>query len=169
MSTDLTLHQRRRAPTAPELQGIPWLSHLLASERERIVRYDNIEANLDNPPAPKVVIDGLPNKLIADELDISVRTVEVHRARVFDKMQVKSAVELANLLRGEGSLRVRQLGFVAITPQAASPRRRQAEGPWDEEGRVALPDAADAACDSGNPYSLKPLIWLRQVSAKSAV
>jgi two-component system response regulator DctR len=27
--------------------------------------------------------------------------VEVHRARVFDKMNVKSAVELANLLRGE--------------------------------------------------------------------
>jgi two-component system response regulator DctR len=48
------------------------------------------------------VIDGLPNKLIADQLEISVRTVEVHRARVFDKMQVKSAVELANLLRGEG-------------------------------------------------------------------
>ena len=47
----------------------------------------------------RLVIDGLPNKLIADELAISVRTVEVHRARVFDKMQVKSAVELANLLR----------------------------------------------------------------------
>ena len=45
------------------------------------------------------VVEGLPNKLIADQLDISVRTVEVHRARVFDKMQVKSAVELANLLR----------------------------------------------------------------------
>ena len=44
---------------------------------------------------------GLPNKIIADQLDISVRTVEVHRARVFDKMAVKSAVELANLLRGE--------------------------------------------------------------------
>jgi two-component system response regulator DctR len=42
---------------------------------------------------------GLPNKLIADELDISVRTVEVHRARVFDKMEVRSAVELANALR----------------------------------------------------------------------
>jgi two-component system response regulator DctR len=28
-----------------------------------------------------------------------VRTVEVHRARVFDKMEVKSAVELANLMR----------------------------------------------------------------------
>ena len=48
-----------------------------------------------------LVVAGLPNKLIADQLDISVRTVEVHRSRVFDKMQVKSAVELANLLRTE--------------------------------------------------------------------
>ena len=48
----------------------------------------------------RLVIEGLPNKLIADSLEISVRTVEVHRARVFDKMNVKSAVELANLLRG---------------------------------------------------------------------
>jgi two-component system response regulator DctR len=47
----------------------------------------------------RLVIEGLPNKLIADQLDISVRTVEVHRARVFDKMEVKSAVELANLVR----------------------------------------------------------------------
>ena len=45
------------------------------------------------------VVEGLPNKLVADQLDISVRTVEVHRARVFEKMGVKSAVELANLLR----------------------------------------------------------------------
>ncbi len=47
----------------------------------------------------RLVVEGLPNKLIADQLDISVRTVEVHRARVFDKMGAKSAVELANLLR----------------------------------------------------------------------
>jgi two-component system response regulator DctR len=45
----------------------------------------------------ELVIDGLPNKLVADRLGISVRTVEVHRARVFDKMGVKSAVELANI------------------------------------------------------------------------
>ena len=49
-----------------------------------------------------LVIDGRPNKLIADALSISVRTVEVHRARVFEKMNVKSAVELANLLRERG-------------------------------------------------------------------
>ena len=47
-----------------------------------------------------LVARGMPNKLIADQLAISVRTVEVHRARVFDKMEVKSAVELANLMRG---------------------------------------------------------------------
>ncbi|WP_427914277.1 response regulator transcription factor [Ramlibacter sp. MMS24-I3-19] len=47
----------------------------------------------------RLVARGLPNKLIADQLAISVRTVEVHRARVFDKMDVKSAVELANVLR----------------------------------------------------------------------
>ncbi len=47
----------------------------------------------------RLVVGGLPNKLVADQLEISVRTVEVHRARVFDKMGVKSAVELANLMR----------------------------------------------------------------------
>jgi two-component system, LuxR family, response regulator DctR len=46
-----------------------------------------------------LVIQGLPNKVIADQLQISVRTVEVHRARVFDKMGVKSAVELANRIQ----------------------------------------------------------------------
>jgi two-component system response regulator DctR len=46
-----------------------------------------------------LVIEGRANKQIADVLSISVRTVEVHRARVFDKMNVGSAVELANLLR----------------------------------------------------------------------
>jgi two-component system, LuxR family, response regulator DctR len=47
------------------------------------------------------VVQGQPNKTIADALGISVRTVEVHRARVFEKMEVKSAVDLANLLRDE--------------------------------------------------------------------
>ncbi|HNW65271.1 MAG TPA: LuxR C-terminal-related transcriptional regulator, partial [Piscinibacter sp.] len=50
----------------------------------------------------RLVIEGRPNKLIADALDISVRTVEVHRSRVFEKMDVRSAVELANLLREVG-------------------------------------------------------------------
>ena len=35
MSTDLPLYQRRRAPTATELAGIPWLPLLLPAELER--------------------------------------------------------------------------------------------------------------------------------------
>jgi two-component system response regulator DctR len=79
----------RSAQTLQSLRAKQNLQHNLAdlTERERDVMH--------------LVVEGLPNKLIADQLDISVRTVEVHRARVFDKMNVKSAVELANLLRGE--------------------------------------------------------------------
>ncbi len=45
-----------------------------------------------------LVLAGKLNKLIADELNISMRTVEVHRARVLEKMGVRSAVELAQLV-----------------------------------------------------------------------
>jgi two-component system response regulator DctR len=47
------------------------------------------------------ILVGKYNKVIADELDIAMRTVEVHRARIFEKMGVKSAVELAQLLSGQ--------------------------------------------------------------------
>jgi two-component system response regulator DctR len=79
----------RSAQTLQVLRSKQSMQHHLSdlTERERDVMH--------------LVVEGLPNKLIADQLDISVRTVEVHRARVFDKMSVKSAVELANLLRGE--------------------------------------------------------------------
>jgi two-component system response regulator DctR len=49
-----------------------------------------------------LVTQALSNKAIAEKLDISMRTVEVHRARIFDKLDVKSAVELTNLLRSKG-------------------------------------------------------------------
>jgi two-component system response regulator DctR len=78
-SQEVLAQLRRRSEVANKLAEL--------TERERSV--------LD------LVVEGLPNKLIADQLSISVRTVEVHRARVFDKMAVKSAVELANLIREE--------------------------------------------------------------------
>lgn len=46
------------------------------------------------------ILAGKYNKVIADELNIAMRTVEVHRSRIFEKMGVKSAVELAQLLSG---------------------------------------------------------------------
>ncbi len=66
---------------------------------QRDVRKRHDELTEREQGVMRLVIEGLPNKLIADQLSISVRTVEVHRARVFDKMGVKSAVELANVLR----------------------------------------------------------------------
>jgi two-component system response regulator DctR len=48
------------------------------------------------------IIKGQMNKIIADELNIAMRTVEVHRSHVFEKMGVKSAVELATLLAENG-------------------------------------------------------------------
>ena len=48
----------------------------------------------------RLVAAGKLNKVIADELCIAVRTVEVHRSRVFEKLQVRSAAELATLLAG---------------------------------------------------------------------
>lgn len=40
------------------------------------------------------IIEGKPNKVIAAELDISVKTVEAHRAKVMEKMAVDSVAEL---------------------------------------------------------------------------
>ena len=71
---------------------------------EQVRARKSVQARLDDltereRDVMRLVVEGLPNKLIASQLDISVRTVEVHRSRVFEKMDVKSAVELANLLR----------------------------------------------------------------------
>lgn len=50
----------------------------------------------------KLILVGRLNKQIADDLQISMKTVEVHRARTLEKMQVKTAMELAALLRDAG-------------------------------------------------------------------
>ena len=43
------------------------------------------------------VIDGKPNKVIAAELGLSPKTIEVHRARMMEKMRVDSLAELLHL------------------------------------------------------------------------
>lgn len=48
------------------------------------------------------LVAGLPNKTIAYDLGISPRTVEIHRARVMEKMQARSLSELVRLALGVG-------------------------------------------------------------------
>ncbi len=81
-------------------QALGLSGQALLQRREQLTLHQALAELTDRErDVMELVIEGRPNKLIADALDISVRTVEVHRARVFEKMDVKSAVELANLLR----------------------------------------------------------------------
>ncbi len=50
----------------------------------------------------RLILAGKLNKLIAADLGISMRTVEVHRANVFAKMAVRNGVDLARLFEGTG-------------------------------------------------------------------
>ncbi len=48
----------------------------------------------------ELALKGLPNKVIAKELGISHRTVELHRSRVLEKLGVSSVTELVRLAYG---------------------------------------------------------------------
>jgi FixJ family two-component response regulator len=48
------------------------------------------------------VLDGKPSRQIAEELAISVKTVEFHRARIMQKLGVKTAAELFRRCLGAG-------------------------------------------------------------------
>ena len=47
-----------------------------------------------------MVVTGKLNKTIADQLGISIKTVEAHRARVMEKMQAKSLADLIQMTLG---------------------------------------------------------------------
>ena len=45
----------------------------------------------------KLMTDGRPNKLMAVDLDLSQRTIEIHRAHVMEKMQARSLAQLVRM------------------------------------------------------------------------
>jgi len=49
------------------------------------------------------VVRGVMNKVIAADLGVSTRTVEIHRAHVMDKLQVRSLAELIRLVSNAGA------------------------------------------------------------------
>lgn len=80
----MALDSRRRSQAASSASIESRLQSLTQREREVMER----------------ILAGQYNKVIAADLNIAMRTVEVHRARIFEKMAVKSAVELAQLISG---------------------------------------------------------------------
>jgi len=51
------------------------------------------------------LIDGLNSRAIADELDISVRTVDNHRANIMKRLQVRNTAELVKMAMEENLLK----------------------------------------------------------------
>lgn len=84
---DLIRRAAMTVPVAPATSPGGRLQQLTTREREVLER----------------VIAGKLNKSIADELGISIKTVEVHRARVMEKMQAKSLAELIQRTLAEKS------------------------------------------------------------------
>jgi FixJ family two-component response regulator len=46
----------------------------------------------------ELIVEGRPNKVIAGDLDVSQRTVEIHRARVMEKMKASSLAHLVRMV-----------------------------------------------------------------------
>ncbi len=79
---------------------------LLSQVRAALESFDPAEAEKAEAGAPlellssrqrevlQRVLDGKPSRQIAEELAISVKTVEFHRARIMQKLGVKTAAEL---------------------------------------------------------------------------
>jgi len=71
----------------------------LVAERERTDRHRQLDKlSPRERDVMTLIAEGMSNKGIASAIDVSVRTVEAHRARIFDKLGVRSAVELGHWL-----------------------------------------------------------------------
>jgi FixJ family two-component response regulator len=72
------------------------------AEQQRVRQENGARWHKLTPQEMKVarqVAEGLPNKLIAKNLDINPRTVETHRAHVFAKLALVNSHELGRFLR----------------------------------------------------------------------
>jgi len=74
-----------------------------ATIRTQLKATDRIREHLASlTPREREVLDlvtaGKPNKVMAGDLGVSQRTIEIHRARVMEKMQARSLAQLVRML-----------------------------------------------------------------------
>ena len=74
-----------------------------AATRAQLKATDKIRAHLEmlTPREREVlqlVTSGKPNKVMAADLGVSQRTIEIHRARVMEKMQARSLAQLVRMV-----------------------------------------------------------------------
>ncbi len=71
--------------------------------RDALLEREEVERRIEKlTPREKqvleLVVQGKANKVIAGDLEVSQRTVEIHRARVMEKMQVRSLAQLVSMV-----------------------------------------------------------------------
>lgn len=64
-----------------------------------------------------LVVDGMSNKAVANTLGLSAKTVEVHRAKVMEKMLARSIANLVKMAMQETALRSNSRGNPYRTPE----------------------------------------------------
>jgi two-component system response regulator FixJ len=92
---ELLIEAIKRA--AERIGGTPSATDDTAAIRSRLDQLTERERQVLS-----AVVAGLPNKTVAFDLNISPRTVEVHRANVMTKMQAKSLPELVRMTLAVG-------------------------------------------------------------------
>ena len=73
--------------------------------------------------------EGKANKLIAEELGLSRRTIEAHRASIFHKMGVNNAVQLMRVLYSNPRLSERMTAGAKRKPTKRTATRKTAPTP----------------------------------------
>jgi DNA-binding NarL/FixJ family response regulator len=98
------------------------------------LRFDNL--NSRERDALAKIVEGVPNKTIAHQLDVSHRTANRIRAAVFKKMGVASAVDLARIV-GEFELDDLENDAALVHPADHQPARNNQR--WDSSATLGPP------------------------------
>jgi FixJ family two-component response regulator len=83
-----------------------------------------------------MVLNGVPNKRIAEELHVSVRTVEARRAKIYRKCEVQSVTELVRRVDHAQEL-IRRFGELKSEFSGKSGRRRIASAAFQPSMRAS--------------------------------